>query len=59
VLELVGIHLHTRLSAGGLISMWHRLGDEKELNADAAPLVAMKYILRIEKQLRKLSKPPS
>ena len=25
--ELVGIHLHTRLSAGGLISMWHRLGE--------------------------------
>ncbi|MCX6619260.1 MAG: IS66 family transposase [Acidobacteria bacterium] len=27
VLDLVGIHLHTRLSAGGLISMWHRLGE--------------------------------
>jgi hypothetical protein len=26
VLDLVGIHLHTRLSAGGLISIWHRLG---------------------------------
>ncbi len=27
VLELVGIHLHTHLSAGGLISCWHRLGE--------------------------------
>jgi hypothetical protein len=27
VLDLVGIHLHTRLSAGGLIGMWHRLGE--------------------------------
>jgi transposase len=27
VLDLVGIHLHTHLSAGGLISMWHRLGE--------------------------------
>jgi hypothetical protein len=27
VMDLVGIHLHTRLSAGGLISMWHRLGE--------------------------------
>jgi transposase len=27
VLDLVGIHLHTRLSGGGLISMWHRLGE--------------------------------
>jgi transposase len=27
VRELVGIHLHTRLSAGGLISCWHRLGE--------------------------------
>ena len=26
-LELVGCHLHTRLSAGGLISAWHRLGE--------------------------------
>ena len=27
VLDLVGIHLHTRLSAGGVISMWHRMGE--------------------------------
>jgi hypothetical protein len=27
VRELVGIHLHTRLSAGGLISCWHRLAE--------------------------------
>jgi len=27
VLDLVGIHLHARLSAGGLISMWQRLGE--------------------------------
>lgn len=27
VLDLVGCHLHTRLSAGGVISMWHRLGE--------------------------------
>lgn len=27
VRELVGIHLHTHLSAGGLISCWHRLGE--------------------------------
>ena len=27
VLDLVGIHLHTHLSGGGLISMWHRLGE--------------------------------
>ena len=27
VLDLIGCHLHTRLSAGGLISMWHRLGE--------------------------------
>ena len=27
VLDLVGIHLHTHLSAGGLISMWHRLAE--------------------------------
>jgi hypothetical protein len=27
VLDLVGCHLHTRLSAGGLIGMWHRLGE--------------------------------
>lgn len=27
VRELVGIHLHTGLSAGGLISAWHRLGE--------------------------------
>jgi hypothetical protein len=26
-LELVGIHLHTHLSAGGLFSIWHRLGE--------------------------------
>ena len=26
-LDLVGIHLHTRLSAGGLVSCWHRLGE--------------------------------
>jgi hypothetical protein len=26
-LDLIGIHLHTRVSAGGLISMWHRLGE--------------------------------
>jgi len=26
-LDLVGIHLHTRVSAGGLISCWHRLGE--------------------------------
>jgi len=27
VRELVGIHLHTHLSAGGLISCWHRLAE--------------------------------
>ncbi len=27
VMDLVGIHLHTSLSAGGLVSMWHRLGE--------------------------------
>jgi transposase len=27
VLDLVGIHLHTRLSAGGVIGSWHRLGE--------------------------------
>jgi len=27
VMELVGIHLHTHLSAGGLLSAWHRLGE--------------------------------
>ena len=27
VLDLVGIHLHTRLSAGGLVSCWHRLSE--------------------------------
>ena len=27
VRELVGIHLHTRISPGGLISVWHRLGE--------------------------------
>jgi transposase len=27
VLDLLGIHLHTRLSAGGLVSMWHRVGE--------------------------------
>jgi len=26
-LDLVGIHLHTRLSAGGLLSCWHRMGE--------------------------------
>ena len=26
-LDLVGIHLHTRVSAGGLLSCWHRLGE--------------------------------
>jgi len=27
VRELVGCHLHTRLSGGGLVSCWHRLGE--------------------------------
>ena len=27
VLDLVGVHLHTRLSGGGLLSCWHRLGE--------------------------------
>ena len=27
VVDLVGIQLHTRLSPGGLIGMWHRLGE--------------------------------
>ena len=27
VVDLVGIHLHTRLSGGGLIGMWHGLGE--------------------------------